>query len=225
MSGTNTEALVKAVVDNKLYLGTPKSKYFPKVTDNVVLGEKNRQVVIDPVKIAESLEKLKEVIATVKKEGKDIVVVFDKEVFENDIEKLCESLGIMYLNRKVPSGFFTNFETFSKRIHSMNKLRKFIESEDFLKLTKKEQLMKKRELKKLENIYKGVTKLTKLPDLVVVVDAEYYLNTIKELEKARIDYVAIANTDLSEWLKTDKLVVANTNSYEAVSYLLNYILK
>jgi len=61
--------------------------------------------------------------------------------------------------------------------------------------------------------------------LVIVVDAEYYLNAVKELEKAGIDYVAVANTDLSKWLKTDKLVVANTNSYEAVSYLLNYILK
>jgi len=225
MSGTNTEALVKAVVDNKLYLGTPKSKYFPKITDNVVLGEKNRQIVIDPAKIAEALEKVKEVIAAAKKEGKDIVVVFDKEAFRDDVEKLCEAEGVMYLNAKVPSGFFTNFETFSRRIHSMNKLRKFIESEDFLKLTKKEQLMKKRELKKLEDIYKGVTKLNKLPDLVIVVDAEYYLNAVKELEKAGIDYVAVANTDLSKWLKTDKLVVANTNSYEAVSYLLNYILK
>jgi len=131
----------------------------------------------------------------------------------------------MYLNTKVPSGFFTNFDTFSKRIHSMNKLRKFIESEEFLKLTKKEQLMKKRELKKLEDIYKGVKQLEKLPDLVIVVDAEYYINTIDELEKSKIDYVAVANTDLSKWLKTDNLVVSNTNSYEAVLYLLNYLLK
>ena len=219
------DALVNAIVDNKLYLGTPKSKFFPKVTDSVILGEKNRQIVIDPEKIADLLEKAKDVIQSAKKEGKDIVVVFDKEAFKDDVENVCEANGIMYLNAKVPSGFFTNFETFSKRIHSMNKLRKFIESPEFLKLTKKEQLMKKRELKKLEDIYKGVTKLNKLPDLVVVIDAEYYLNTIDELEKAKIDYVAIANTDLSRWLKTDKLVVANTNSYESVSYLLNYLLK
>ena len=219
------DALVNAIVDNKLYLGTPKSKFFPKVTDSVILGEKNRQIVIDPEKIADLLEKAKDVIQSAKKESKDIVVVFDKEAFKDDVEDICEANGIMYLNAKVPSGFFTNFETFSKRIHSMNKLRKFIESPEFLKLTKKEQLMKKRELKKLEDIYKGVTKLNKLPDLVVVIDAEYYLNTIDELEKAKIDYVAIANTDLSRWLKTDKLVVANTNSYESVSYLLNYLLK
>jgi len=224
MSGV-TETLVKAVVDNKLYLGTPKSKYFPKVTDAFILGEKNRQIVIDPSKIADSLEKIKKLIEDAKKDTKTILVVFDKEVFRDDVEELCEWLGVMYLNTKVPSGFFTNFDTFSKRIHSMNKLRKFIESEEFLKLTKKEQLMKKRELKKLEDIYKGVKQLEKLPDLVIVVDAEYYINTIDELEKSKIDYVAVANTDLSKWLKTDNLVVSNTNSYEAVLYLLNYLLK
>ena len=224
MSGV-TETLVKAVVDNKLYLGTPKSKYFPKVTDAFILGEKNRQIVIDPSKIADSLEKIKKLIEDTKKDTKTILVVFDKEVFRDDVEELCEWLGVMYLNTKVPSGFFTNFDTFSKRIHSMNKLRKFIESEEFLKLTKKEQLMKKRELKKLEDIYKGVKQLEKLPDLVIVVDAEYYINTIDELEKSKIDYVAVANTDLSKWLKTDNLVVSNTNSYEAVLYLLNYLLK
>ena len=142
MSGV-TETLVKAVVDNKLYLGTPKSKYFPKVTDAFILGEKNRQIVIDPSKIADSLEKIKKLIEDTKKDTKTILVVFDKEVFRDDVEELCEWLGVMYLNTKVPSGFFTNFDTFSKRIHSMNKLRKFIESEEFLKLTKKEQLMKK----------------------------------------------------------------------------------
>ena len=225
MSGTNTDALVNAIVDNKLYLWTPKATYFPKVTDFAVLGEKNNQIVIDPSKIAEALEKVKNLIAQYKTEGKDIVIVFDKEAFRSDIEKLCEETGTMYLNAKVPSWFFTNFNTFSRRIHSMNTLRKLIDSPEFLKLTKKEQLMKKRELEKLEDLYKGVTKLNKLPDLVIVIDAEYYLNAIKELEKSNLEYVAIANTDLSKWLKTDNLVVANTNSYESISYLLNYLIK
>jgi ribosomal protein S2 len=85
--------------------------------------------------------------------------------------------------------------------------------------------MKKRELEKLENIYKWVKNLTKLPDLVIVVDAEYNLWVIDELEKVNIPYIAIANTNLSRWLLTDKLIVANTNSYESVIYILNYLLK
>jgi len=228
MSKVNNEMLknlADELVHNKAYLGTTKSDYFPKVTSKFVLWEKNKQFVIDPISIANSLLISKEEVNKFKASSKNLVIVFDKELFKDEIEKICESAWVMYLNTKVPSWFFTNFETFSKRIYSMNMLRKFIDSTEFVKLTKKEQLMKKRELEKLENIYKWVKNLTKLPDLVIVVDAEYNLWVIDELEKVNIPYIAIANTNLSRWLLTDKLIVANTNSYESVIYILNYLLK
>jgi len=225
MSSVDKSTLVKELVDNKVYLWTTKSDYFPKISDSVVLWEKNKQIVLDPEKIASLLEESKKIIDEVKNDGKNIVVILDKEVFREDVEKTCSSASISFLNNKVPSGIFTNFETFGKRIHSMNTLQKFISSPSFSKLTKKEQLMKKRELAKLEQVYHGVTNLNKLPDLVIVVDAEYNLWVIKELEKASIPYIAIANTNLSKWLKTDNLVIMNTNSYESVTYVLNYLLK
>jgi len=225
MSSVDKSTLINELVTNKAYLWTTKSDYFPKITDSVVLGEKNNQIVLDPEKIANLLEKSKKVIDEAKNNWKNIVVILDKEAFRKEVEDICSFVGVSFLNNKVPSGIFTNFDTFSKRIQSMNTLRKFIKSSDFSKLTKKEQLMKKRELAKLEQVYHGVTNLTKLPDLVVVVDAEYNIWVIKELEKISIPYIAIANTNLSKWLKTDNIVVMNTNSYESVIYALNYLLK
>ncbi len=225
MSSVDKSTLVKELVDNKVYLWTTKSDYFPKISDSVVLGEKNKQIILNPEKIAGLLESSKEIIDEAKTNGKNIVVILDKEAFREEVETICSSSNVSFLNNKVPSGIFTNFETFWRRIHSMNTLQKFIKSSAFSKLTKKEQLMKKRELAKLEQVYHGVTNLTKLPDLVIVVDAEYNLWVIKELEKASIPYIAIANTNLSKWLKTDNLVIMNTNSYESVTYVLNYLLK
>ena len=222
---SNIETLVKGLISNKAYIWTPKSYYFPKITNFAVLWEKNWQLIINPELIAKSLEKAKEKIEELKKDKKDIVVILDKEAFRTEVEELVKNAWFAFLSNKVPAWIFTNFETFSKRISSMNRLRKFIESSAFSKLTKKEQLMKKRELRKLEVIYHGLTNLTKLPDLVVVVDAEYNKDVIKELEKINISYIAISNTDLSRWLKTDNLVVMNTNSYEAITYVLNYLLR
>gem|GEM_PF-4114718 len=82
------------------------------------------------------------------------MIVFDKEFYRGELEKLAEKKGIYYLNNKVPGGVFTNFKTFKKRIDSMNQLKRFIASEAYEKLTKKEKLMKQRQLKKLELIYK-----------------------------------------------------------------------
>lgn len=225
MSEVNKDTLVKDLIENKVYIWTTKFEYFPKVTGSFILWNKNWQIIIDPDKIAESLVKVKEKIEAVKSEDQDILVVWDKEVFRDEIEKICTEKGFMFLNNKVPSWIFTNFETFQKRIHSMNNLKKFIESTAFWKLTKKEQLMKKRELSKLETFYKWLTWLKNLPKLVIVIDTEYNIWVVKELEKVGIEYIAVSNTNLSRWLSTDNLIVSNTNSYESMNYLLNYLLK
>lgn len=225
MSETNKETLINELVDNKTYIWTTKSRYFPKINDYFLLWKIGNQIVIDPSKIVDSLISAKGKIEETKKEWKKILVIWDKEVFRTEVEDVCNKSDILFLNNKVPSWIFTNFDTFKTRIYSMNKLSKFIQSSSFWKLTKKEQLMKKRELNKLETIYKWVTWLSNVPDLVVVIDAEYNLWTIYELEKANIEYITISNTNLSRWLKTDNLVVANTDSYESITYLLNYLLK
>jgi len=225
MSELKKEALVEELVKNKAYIWTIRSKFFPKITENSILWTVNKEIMIDPSTTADALLSAKEKINSVKKDWKNILLVLDKEVFRDDVEKICNDFGMLFLNNKIPSWLFTNFETFSKSISAMNSLKKLIMSDKFSRLTKKEQLMIKRKLAKLEVVYKWVTNLKKLPELVIVVDAEYNTWVIKELEKANIDYIAIANTDLSRWLSTSNLVIANTNSYESVRYMLNYLLK
>ncbi|MFZ5341743.1 MAG: 30S ribosomal protein S2 [Patescibacteria group bacterium] len=68
--------------------------------------------------------------------------------------KLAEKTGVHYLNYKVPGGVLTNFDTLLSRIRSMNQLREYIQGQDFQKLTKKEKLVKERQLAKLEVVYK-----------------------------------------------------------------------
>ena len=225
MSELNKEALVEWLVQNKAYVWTTRSKFFPKITEKSTLGVVNKEMVIDPSTTADELLSAKEKIKQTKEAWKNILLVLDKEAFRDDVEALCTEANVSFLNNKVPSWLFTNFSTFSKSIGAMNSLRKLISSDKFSKLTKKEQLIHKRNLSKLEVVYKGVTNLKKIPDLVIVVDAEYNTWVIKELEKAKINYIAIANTDLSRWLSTENLIVANTNSYESIIYMLNYLLK
>ena len=225
MSELNKEALIEWLISNKVYIWTTRSKFFPKITEKSTLGVVNKEMVIDPSVTAEMLLSAKEKIKKLKEAWKNVLLVLDKEVFRDDVEDICNSSNTLFLNNKVPSWLFTNFSTFSKSIGAMNSLSKLISSDKFTKLTKKEQLITKRNLAKFELVYKGVTNLRKVPDLVIVVDAEYNTWVIKELEKAKIEYIAIANTDLSRWLSTDNLIVANTNSYESIMYILNYLLK
>jgi len=111
-------------------------------------------IVIDPDKIVDALNVAKEKFAQAKKEGKDILVLCEKSLLSDEIPALAEKSGFHFMNYKVPAGFLTNFDTLITRIAGMNQLQAFTESEDFHKLTKKEQLTISRKLKKVQQVYK-----------------------------------------------------------------------
>jgi ribosomal protein S2 len=106
----------------------------------------------------------------------------------------------------------------------MNDLRVFIESDDFASLTKKEQLTHKRKLAKAERLYKGVTGLKNIPDLVIVVDGQMMNSLIQEIEKKSIDSIVIASTNFSKFWNPANLVVANIAGYKSLDFVLQYIL-
>lgn len=111
-------------------------------------------VVLNPEIVAQQLTNAALKVHEAKKAGKQVLVVSEKKMYMKELEELASKGGFHYLNHKIPAGFLTNFETLQKRIANMNDMAKFIESEDFESLTKKEQLTYKRALAKTQKIYK-----------------------------------------------------------------------
>lgn len=211
------------VLKAHMHIGNIKKLASTK-TRSFWLDIKNGLVIIDPDKIATQLEKAKVKFQEAKKAGKEILVICEKSLYADEIAQMGSTQGFHYLNYKVPAGFLTNFDTLITRIRGMNELRSFIESEDFHKLTKKEQLTQQRKLKKVEMIYKGVKNLKKRPDLVVVVDGKSMMKFVKELEKISLDNIVIASTNFDTWRDKNSLVVANVDSYQSLDFGLSYIL-
>lgn len=200
---------VKDVIDSQAHIGTLKSEAHPK-TNKYWAGVVNNLAVINPEVIIEQLETAKKKIQQAKAEGKEILVVSEKKMYADELEKLGEKYGFNYLNYKLPSGFLTNFETLKKRIESMNTMARFIDTENYLSLTKKEQLVYKRKLASVLKIYKGVKKLSKKPDLVVVLDGQMMDNFINEIVKTPgIQNIVIAGTNFSRRWAEDSIILAN----------------
>jgi len=213
--------LKQFVIDNRLYIWTLKSDANPK-TEKYWAGVVNGLVVMDPDVIVSQLERVKELVEKHKAAWNDILVLSDKLIYKEEIEKICEANDVHYFSYKVPSWVVTNFETLYSNIKKMNDLRKFIESDDFLKLTKKEKQVKKRQLAKMESVYKGVKNLTKKPDLVIIVDGTFLSKFVDEIIKTGVDGIVLASTDFNKWLD-DKLVIMNTNGYLSVPFVLKYL--
>ncbi|MDD3262504.1 MAG: 30S ribosomal protein S2 [Candidatus Absconditabacteria bacterium] len=214
----------KDVVDAQLHIGTLKSEAHPK-TSKFWADVVNGVVVISPDAIITQLEAAKEKIQKAKEQGKEILVVSEKKMYAEELEALGAKLGFNYLNYKVPGGFLTNFDTLKKRIESMNTMEKFLETDAYNSLTKKEQLVYKRKLARVFKIYKGVKNLSKKPDLVVVLDGLMMENFVNEIEKKKeVDSILICGTNFPRWWKEDGLIIANINSHKSTDFILKSIL-
>ena len=160
---------VNQIVEAQAHIGTLKNEAHPK-TSKYWSEVTNGVVVINPESVAQQLEDAKATIQKAKAAGKEILVVCEKKMYAAELEALAKKTGVSYLNYKVSGGFLTNFDTFKKRIDSINEMASFMESEAYAALTKKEQLVYKRNFDRANKVYKGVTNLKKRPELVIVVD-------------------------------------------------------
>ena len=216
---------VNQIVEAQAHIGTLKNEAHPK-TRKYWSEVTNGVVVINPESVAQQLEDAKATIQKAKAAGKEILVVCEKKMYAAELEALAKKTGVSYLNYKVSGGLLTNFDTFKKRIDSINEMASFMESEAYAALTKKEQLVYKRNFDRANKVYKGVTNLKKRPELVIVVDGTMLSTLIDEVEnlKGKLEAIVIAGTNFSRYWPENELVVTNINSYTSIDFVLNYLL-
>lgn len=213
------------IIEAQAHIGTLKNEAHPK-TSKYWSEVTNGVVVINPESIAQQLETARDTIQKAKAAGKEILVVCEKKMYAAELEALAAKTGVSYLNYKVSGGFLTNFDTFKKRIDSINEMVSFMESDAYAALTKKEQLVYKRNFERANKVYKGVTNLKKRPELVIVVDGTMLSTLIDEVEnlKGKLEAIVIAGTNFSRYWAENDLVVTNINSYKSIDFVLNYLL-
>ncbi|MFC2494833.1 MAG: 30S ribosomal protein S2 [Candidatus Absconditicoccaceae bacterium] len=216
---------VQDIVAAQAHIGTLKNEAHPK-TSKYWSEVTNGVVVINPEAIAEQLEAAKAQVTAAKAAGKEILVVCEKKMYAEELEALAQKAGVAFLNYKVSGGFLTNFDTFKKRIDSINEMVSFMETDAFASLTKKEQLVYKRNFERANKVYKGVTKLKKRPELVIIVDGNMLSTLIDEVEnlKGKLEAIVIAGTNFSRYWPENEIITTNINSYQSLDFVLKSIL-
>ena len=216
---------VQDIVAAQAHIGTLKNEAHPK-TSKYWSEVTNGVVVINPEAIAEQLEAAKAQVAAAKAAGKEILVVCEKKMYAEELEALAQKAGVAFPNYKVSGGFLTNFDTFKKRIDSINEMVSFMETDAFASLTKKEQLVYKRNFERANKVYKGVTKLKKRPELVIIVDGNMLSTLIDEVEnlKGKLEAIVIAGTNFSRYWPENEIITTNINSYQSLDLVLKSIL-
>ena len=94
-------------------------------------------------------------------------------------------------------GMLTNFGTIRKRVQRLKKLEAMQEDGTFEVLPKKEVMVLKKEMEKLEKNLGGIKEMESLPGVMFIVDPKKERTAILEAKKLKIPVVGLVDTNCS----------------------------
>lgn len=219
---TTNVADVKKLFEAGLHLGHKKNRLHPKARKFVYKIDKGVSI-IDLTQTVEQLKKAESFLKSASEEKKTLLVVATKKIAAAQVTKLAQENSISYITNKWLPGLLTNFETIIKNVKKLEDLKAQKSDDSWEKLTKHEKGKISKYIARLERFYGGLTGLTRLPDVLLVIDVKKEHNAVVEAKKSAIPVVGISDTN-ADPDQIDYPIVANDDSPEAVDFLIQRLL-
>ncbi len=140
------------------------------------------------------------------------------------VQEAAEKCGMPYINKHWVGGTLTNFKTISRRLEYFRDLEKKKVTGELEKYTKKEQHDFAKELERFQEKFGGIKNLTKLPDVLVVVNCKENILAVKEAQKVNLPVVGLCDTNTNPSL-LNYPIPANDDAISSVRLLLNAIVE
>jgi len=214
---------IQELFENNVHIGHRKNNWNAKMR-NFIFGKKGNFYFFDLEKTVAALEKVKIFLESAKVKNQKILFIGTKPQAEVVIEEEVEKTKNFFISGKWCAGLLTNFSEVRKRIDYYLNLKLQFESGEIRKYTKKEVAKFKKELEKLDILYRGVAEMKKRPDAIIVLDSVENELAIEEAKKMRIPIIAIADTN-SDPDGIDFLVPGNDDSVKSVRFLCQKFLE
>ena len=211
MSGTTMREMLEAGV----HFGHQTRFWNPKMAP-FIFGHRNKIHIINLEKTVPLYnDALKFVRKVAGGKGSNVLFVATKRQAREIIKEEAIRAGCPYVDYRWLGGLLTNFKTVQLSIKRLKDLEAMEADGGFDKFSKKEGLMMRRELEKLERSLGGIKDMVGLPSAIFVIDVGYQKGTITEAQKLGIPLIGIVDTNHSP-LGIDYVVPGNDDSTQAI---------
>lgn len=212
---------IEELFEIKAHLGHKKEYSDPRFRKYLFVLREGT-FIIDLEKTQEELKKALGFLSKISQEGKVVLFIGTKKQAKKITEEIAKKYSIPYVTHRWLGGTLTNFDTILKNIKSLENLEEKVNSEEFTKLSKKEQTMIKKELERFKKSFEGLRTLKKIPDCLFIVDAAYENIAVTEANKLDIPIVAICDSN-SNPAKIAWSIPANDEAEKSVELIVKLI--
>lgn len=215
--------VIREMMKAGLMYGHKKSKTNPKFKP-YIHTTRNEIEIIDLAQTLSALERAIEFIKSQIKEEKLILLVASQPAAKEAVENLAKKFNFSYINEKWIGGLLTNFKVISQRLEYFKKVQADFERGEFDKYTKKERVMINRNIYRMKKMFTGLENLTKLPDVIFIVDLSLkgHTTAVREARRIKIPIVAVLDSD-DDPDSVNFPIPANDHAKISIDWIMNKI--
>ena len=205
---------MRQMLEAGVHFGHQTRFWNPKMAP-YIFGARNK---IHIVNLEKTLGKYNEAMAFVKKlagnRGNILFVGTKRQAREIMAEEAARA-GAPYVDQRWLGGMLTNFKTVKTSIKRLKDMEAAVEAGEVDKMPKKEALLFRRELDKLQKSIGGIKDMAGLPDALFVVDVGYHKIAVTEATKLGIPVIGVVDTNHSP-NGVDYVIPGNDDSSRAI---------
>ena len=189
---------MKQLLEAGVHFGHQTRRWDPRMAE-YIFQARNGIHIIDLQKTSKKLDEAYSFVKEQAEEGKTILFVGTKKQAQECVKEAAERCGMYYIDQRWLGGMLTNFKTIRTRVERLKELERMQEDGTFEVLPKKEVIVLKKEMEKLEKNLGGIKEMEQLPGVLFVVDPKKERTAILEAKKLNIPVVGLSLIHILEY--------------------------
>ena len=185
---------ISTLLDAGSHFGHQTRRWNPKMKP-YIFGSRGDIYILDLKQTLIGMDQAYTFISNLAKNGGTVLFVGTKKQAQEPIADAANRCGMPYVNARWLGGMMTNFVTIRTRVNRMEELEAMEADGRMALLPKKEQILLRKELGKLQANLNGIRNMKRTPDAIFVIDTNREEIAIKEAKRLNIPVVGTLDTN------------------------------
>lgn len=222
---TNGESMakvsIKTLLDAGSHFGHQTRRWNPKMKP-YIFGSRGDIYILDLKQTLIGLDQSYTFASSVAHKGGTVLFVGTKKQAQEAVADAANKCGMPYVNSRWLGGMLTNFVTIRSRVNRMEELEAMEADGRMALLPKKEQILLRKELSKLQTNLNGIRNMKRIPDAIFVIDTNREQIAIHEAKRLGIPVIGTLDTNCDPD-DVDYGIPANDDAIRSVRLLADFI--
>ena len=212
---------IQTLLDAGAHFGHQKRRWNPKMKP-FIFGARGDIYILDLKQSLVGMDQAYTFVSNVAKNGGSVLFVGTKKQAQEAVADAANRCGMPYVNARWLGGMLTNFVTIRSRVTRMEELEAMEADGRMALLPKKEQILLRKELSKLQLNLNGIRNMKRVPDAIFVIDTNREEIAIREAHRLNIPVVGTLDTNCDPD-DVDFGIPANDDAIRSVKLLADFI--